>query len=106
MDKIHCRHHGGGRTRTVIHVPDLDWICKEEPAPLPTGEGIRDQLRRLIGESGETAASLHQVTGVHEQRLRKFLRGDGDISLDSMERIANKLGSVIVVEPANKEGKK
>ncbi len=57
-----------------------------------------DQIRRAIGDSGETRYRIAQETGLNEAALGKFFHGERGLSLDSLDKLAEYLGLEVVTK--------
>jgi hypothetical protein len=57
-----------------------------------------DQIRRAIGDSGETRYRIAQETGLNEAALGKFFHGERGMSLESLDILAEHLGLEVVVK--------
>ena len=57
-----------------------------------------DQIRRAIGDSGETRYRIAQETGLNEAALGKFFHGERGLSLDSLDKLADYLGLEVVIK--------
>jgi hypothetical protein len=67
--------------------------------------GLKDQLRKLIQESGQTLYALGKVTGIGKDRLYRFMSGERGIGLDAVEVLCEKLGLELVRRPDDPKGK-
>ncbi len=55
-------------------------------------EGIANDLRREIEESGWSVNALASESGVQQAALSRFMNGKAGLSLESIERLAEVLG--------------
>jgi transcriptional regulator with XRE-family HTH domain len=58
---------------------------------------LSDQIRDAVKDSGMTKYRIAAATGVQQSSLSRFMRG-GSLSLDTLDRLADVLGLVVVVK--------
>jgi transcriptional regulator with XRE-family HTH domain len=63
---------------------------------------LMDQLRRAIEAAGESRYKICQSTGIDQSSLGKFVRDEGGLSLDNIDKLAHYLGLELV--QARKKG--
>lgn len=64
---------------------------------------ISDQLRRAIAGSGLTVYMLAKRSGVNTAPIARFLTGERDLRLDTVDRLAPVLGLRLVAEADDAE---
>ena len=57
---------------------------------------MTDELRRAIGECGESFKALEERTGVKRQSLMKFARGEQSLRLDMADKLATYFGITVI----------
>jgi hypothetical protein len=66
---------------------------------------LSDQIRDAVDNSGMTHYRICADSGVQQSTLSRFMRGGG-MSLDTLDRLADVLGLVVVVKrPTKGKGK-
>lgn len=55
-------------------------------------ETLTEQLRTAIQESGRSQVELAQAAGISQGQLSRFMNGQRDLRLSSVERLASELG--------------
>jgi hypothetical protein len=64
---------------------------------------LSDQIRDAVDNSGVTHYRLCAESGVQQSTLSRFMRGGG-MSLDTLDRLADVLGLVVVVKRPKRKG--
>ena len=65
---------------------------------------LTDQLREAIETSGKTRYAIAQETGVGQDTLCRFVKGERGVSMEAMDAIGECLGLRLVVDkPAKKD---
>jgi len=60
---------------------------------------LLDDIRRAIGEAGETEYRIAQRSGVSQSQISRLMRGEQGMSVANVERIAGALGLDILLKP-------
>lgn len=60
---------------------------------------ISAQLRRAIVDSGLTVYRVSQLSGVNTAPIARFLSGERDLRLETVDRLARALGLRLVAAP-------
>lgn len=63
---------------------------------------IHDQLRKMIRDSGQTRYRISMATGVDQAVLSKFVRGQRDIGIETIDTLAAHFGHELVLRKAKK----
>lgn len=63
---------------------------------------VTEQLRQAMDESGKSRYALAKATGIDGATLHRFYYGEGNLSADGIDRLAEVLG----LELAKKHGPK
>lgn len=58
-------------------------------------ESVSETLRAAIVDSGVTLQQLGQEAGVDKAALSRFVRGERSLKLESMDRLADRLGLLL-----------
>jgi transcriptional regulator with XRE-family HTH domain len=53
---------------------------------------LSDQLRQAIDASGKSRYQVCKETGIGQPTLSRFMHGQGGLSIDSLDRLADCLG--------------
>ena len=64
---------------------------------------LAKQLRAAVAESGKTVNGISTASGVPQAVLQRFMTGERDIRLDTVQRLADYFG--LQFAPATKQGK-
>lgn len=67
---------------------------------------ISASLRAAIAARGVTAYRLAKSAGIHERNIRRWLNGESDLTLASVDRLAVALGLRLAEGPARKGGRR
>ncbi len=67
---------------------------------------ISDQLRQVIRDCGETRYAISKATGIGQDVLSRFMRGERGLSMEVLDQLGQYLGLRIVADkPKTKKGK-
>jgi hypothetical protein len=67
---------------------------------------LTDQVRHCVDKSELSRYAIGTLAKIDHGALSRFMAGNGGLSLDSLDRLAEALGLVIVVEVPKRKGKK
>ena len=68
---------------------------------------VTEQLRQAIDESGRSRYALAKETGIHVATLHRFYYGEGNLSADGIDKLADALGLELTRKrPATRKGTK
>jgi hypothetical protein len=70
------------------------------------GEGVVEQLRQAIRDSGKGLNALGAECGVDGGRLSRFMRGERDLTLEGAAAVCKALGLYLARESAAPEPKR
>ncbi len=85
------------RTSDTLALDTSNSICYISVMPRKPKK-LSDQIRRAIGDSGETRYRIAQETGLNEAALGKFFHGQRGMSLESLDKLAEFLGLEVVTK--------
>ncbi len=60
-------------------------------------------IRRAIRSSGITRYAIAKATGIGQSTLSRFVRGQGGLSLDTLDKLADLLGLEIVTRRSTRK---
>lgn len=66
------------------------------PKPTATRTTIADQLKNAIRESGKTVNALAVEAGVPQPVLHRFVKGERDLTLTTVQKLADYFGLRLV----------
>jgi transcriptional regulator with XRE-family HTH domain len=67
---------------------------------------VFDEIRKAIEVSDKTRYRLWQETGIKQSQLSRLMSGQGGVSVENLERLAEALGLEIVIRPAMRKPSK
>jgi transcriptional regulator with XRE-family HTH domain len=60
---------------------------------------IREQIQQAVRETGLSQREVSRVTGLDETMLSRFNRGQRELTFQSIDRLLDRLGLEITIQP-------
>jgi len=67
---------------------------------------ILEQIREAIRASDKTRYRLSKETGIAQSQLSRLMTGQEGLSYENLEKLADALGLVIIIQPAKRIARK
>jgi transcriptional regulator with XRE-family HTH domain len=64
-----------------------------------------DQIRRAVQDAKLTRYAIHKRTGIDQGSLSRFVKGKANLSLDSIDKLADVLGLTVTTRSEGKATK-
>ena len=80
------------------HISSLEWyksIPVDRPDEIKLDFAV--DLEKIALESGMTRASIARASGVSAARITKALRGDANLTIEMMEKLASSVGRTVTI---------
>ncbi len=67
---------------------------------------ILEQIREAIRASDKTRYRLSKETGIAQSQLSRLMTGQEGLSYENLEKLADALGLVVIIQPAKRIARK